>query len=434
MPTPIICLDLRLRQFVGSLGTGFNRPQWQYFVIVLLGLMLCQEHRTLSGLQRQVAEQTSLSGLSRFLAQAPWSADTLAGTWLARFRQQMRPLVEAERERQRRQRPKRRGRPKPPVVTGYLIGDDSPQAKPKGQKMAGLGRHHSTTAGKRIVSHSLVQGLYVLLGRRCPLAPRLYRQRTVCEAEGVAFHSKIDLMDEMIQTFVPVAGTRTHVVVDAWYAAKRLWRTARQRGFLISSGLKSNRSLRVDDPTAEAGWGWQTLSAYAATLSAEDYTRATWPSQTEPRQVYVHTVQTCVRKLYRCQVILVRESLDAPLSEVRYFASSDLAADPATLLAHLAARWAIEVLFADSKEELGLDHYQVMSATAILRFWTLVLAAYVFLDEERERLQQAWQRHVTVGEARREVQRQHRRHLIDWLFDQFQAGVEPNDLYPKLAA
>ena len=62
------------------------------------------------------------------------------------------------------------------------------------------------------------------------------------------------------------------------------------------------------------------------------------------------------------------------------------------------------------------------------------MAAYVFLDEERARLRQEWQRHVTLGEARREVQRQHRRQLIDWLFDQFQADATPDDLYQRFAA
>ena len=75
-----------------------------------------------------------------------------------------------------------------------------------------------------------------------------------------------------------------------------------------------------------------------------------------------------------------------------------------------------------------------MSAKAIVRFWTLVIAAYVFLDEERARLRQEWQRHVTLGEARREVQRLHRRHLIDWMFDQFQADATPDALYDLLAA
>ena len=102
--------------------------------------------------------------------------------------------------------------------------------------------------------------------------------------------------------------------------------------------------------------------------------------------MWVHVVQTRVKKLYRCQVILVKETLDAPVKQVRYFASSDLTADVPTVVGHLAARWAVEVLFADGKDLLGLDQYQVMSAAAIVRFWTLAWAASAFLDEERARL------------------------------------------------
>ena len=104
------------------------------------------------------------------------------------------------------------------------------------------------------------------------------------------------------------------------------------------------------------------------------------------------------------------------------------------MLAHIAARWNIEVLFGDGKEELGLDHYQLMSATAILRFWTLAMLAYVFLEEEQHRLQQLWQRSVTIGEARREIQRRLRRSVLLWLFEQFQSGVQPDSLYDLFAA
>jgi hypothetical protein len=80
--------------------------------------MLCQEPRTLSGLQRQVADGPTLSGLSRYLSESPWSAEAVAATWLARFQNQMLPLVEAEHKRQRALRRKRQGRPKATVVTG----------------------------------------------------------------------------------------------------------------------------------------------------------------------------------------------------------------------------------------------------------------------------------------------------------------------------
>lgn len=196
--------------------------------------------------------------------------------------------------------------------------------KHKAKKMEGLGLHHSTTQDKRVRGHSMVQSLSVLLGRRCPLAPQMYRQQSVCEVEGSPFRSKIDVMEELIRTFEPVAGTLTHVLLDTWYSAKVLWRAARERGFLITTGLKSNRWLRVEDPTALQGWVWQQLSDYTAKLSAGDYVRLKWPKGDD--EVSVHALTTRVRKLYCSQVVIVRQSLDAPLSQARYWASSDLEA------------------------------------------------------------------------------------------------------------
>ena len=432
MPVPIICLDEDVRYFAERFREVFSKPQYQHFVTVLLGLMLCEGTRTLSGLLRQIADSPSLAGLSRFLSEAPWEEAAVVESWLRHFREEMQPKVAAEFQRERQMQPKRRGRPKAPVVTGYLIGDDSTIEKRKGKKMEGLGRHHSTTQDKRVTGHSLVESLYVLLGRRCPLAPQLYRQQAICEAEGVPFASKIDLMEAVIRTFEPIAGTVTHVLLDSWYSAKRLWRAAREREFLITTGIKCNRWLAVADPTAPQGWKWQRLSEYTAQLSASDYVELAWPKG--KKMVYVHVLTTRVRSLYRCQVVIVRQSLDDPVSQARYWASSDVEASPELLLAHIAARWNIEVLFGDGKEELGLDHYQLMSAAAIVRFWTLAMLAYVFLEEERDRLKTQWQRPVTIGEARREIQRRHRRHLLDWLHEQFQSGVEPDALYELLSA
>jgi SRSO17 transposase len=434
MSVPIICLDERLRQFCESFRHCLSKPQYQYLVTVLLGLMLCLEACTLTGLLRQVAEGPSVSGLSRFLSEAPWSAEALAGAWLERFHEQMAEQVAAEHARQRRLRGKRQGRPKATVVTGYLIGDDSTQHKPRGKQMGGLGRHYSTTHAGRVTGHSLVQGLYVLLDRRCPLAPELYRQKAVCEREGVPFRSKVDIVLDMIRDFQPLAHTQTHVLLDSWYTCKAIWRAARQRGFLITSGLKANRSLRVPDPQDKRGWRWQRLDQYAAGLSADQYQKVIWPSQQEQTEVYVHILTSSIRKLYKCQVVIIRPSLDCPLRELRYWASSDLDADLHTLIQHIAARWDIEVLFGDGKGLLGLDQYQLMTPIAIVRFWTLVMAAYLFLDEERARLRDLWHCHVTLGDARREVQRCHWGHLLDWIHDRFSSGATPSEVLMLLAA
>jgi SRSO17 transposase len=433
MRIPIVCLDQNLRQYLATFRGCFSQPQNKYFVIILLGLMLCQGSRTMSGILRQVSSDVTLSGASRFMSQAPWQAEDLAGVWTSQFQQEMIGEVAAEHARLRRGRKKKRGRPKKTVVTGYLIGDDSTMMKRRGKKMGGLGRHYSGTEKKTVTGHSLVQGLYVLLGRRCPLLPRMYRQKAVCAAEGIPFASKVDLMAEIIRTFVPLRDTVTHVLLDSWYTSKRIWKVARERGFLITSGLRCNRSLRIKDPDAPKGWRWQRVDEYAAALSEDDWQRVLWPSQKENRWVYVHVVSTRIKKLYRCQLVITRARWERDEEEKTLFwASSDLVADVQTLLKHIATRWDVEVLFADTKEILGLDQYQLMSATAIHRFWTLVMLAYFFLDQERDRQQRQTTEHITIGDAWRQVQRTHWCHFIDWIHQLFKFGTQPADLYQEL--
>ena len=434
MRVPIVCVDRQVRQFASAFAGCFSRPQFRHFVTVLVALLLCYGPRTLTNLLRTVRVKGSLASLSRFLAEAPWKETEVAKTWRTRFDAQVVPRVATLHAEQRAARPKRRGRPKASIVTGYLIGDDSTMHKRRGRKMEGLGKHYSTTERRPVVGHSLVQGLYVVAGRRCPLPPLLYRQQAVCRAENVPFQSKVDLMEAQIRRFQPLARTDTHVLLDSWYSARRIWKMARDRGFAITTGLRNNRAMRVVDPDTPQGWRWQDLKTYAAGLRAADYQAVVWPRQgEEPRTVYVHVVRTIVRNLYRCQLIVVRDTLEEG-ADVRFWASSDLRADVATLITHLARRWDIEVLFADTKDLLGLDQYQVMTATATVRFWTLVLAAYVFLEEERDRLRQEWQQHVSIGDAQREVQRVHWAHLITWIQQQLHAGQTTATLFRQLVA
>jgi hypothetical protein len=82
-------------------------------------------------------------------------------------------------------------------------------------------------------------------------------------------------------------------------------------------------------------------------------------------------------------------------------------------------RWQIETFFEYAKDLLGSDDYQVMTAQAILRFWTLIACLMCFLEELRAIDPELY---LTCGEVRRNIQHQHRLNLLRWLEDRFNNG------------
>jgi DDE superfamily endonuclease len=375
----------------------------------------------------------------------------------------MQTKIDEERQRKfaERKQQNRRSRHSVPLVTGYLIGDDSTMFKPKGVKMQGIGKHHSTTHDTQVIGHSLVETFYTVLDRSCPLEPLLYRQKKTAEKEGVLFTSKIDLMTQQIQNFVAPSGTETHVLLDTWYNCKSIWKVARDRKFNITTGIKRNRWLRVScEVTSDRpkGWKWQRLDDYAASLPEEAYQQCSCPRNPEEK-VWVHVVDTRVRKLYRCQIIIIRKNLKDPLSAARFWVTSDLKADAQTCLNVISIRWDIEVFFEDMKELLGIDQYQLMTATALLRYWTLCWIAFSFLEEIRHDLkhnqdnqEQMSQNiaiskeydmhlseyrktyHATLGQALRYVQERHQELFLAWVYHYALSGTPVKDLHAFLAA
>jgi hypothetical protein len=428
MPKPIVCLSEQLRQYLEAFRGCFSQRQWKYFVTVLLGLIECEERKTMTGLLRVVGEQMSLSGLSRFLSKWRWSPSAVVAVWLERFRQRLEGLVQGEHQRLQAEQPRGRGRPKKTVVTGYLAFDDSVHVKPKGRSMGGLGQHYSNTEKRVVPGHCLLTGLYILLGQRCPLQPQLYRQKSVCEQEGVRFQSKIDMVVAEIEAFEPVSGTHTHVLVDNWYHCKRVRKAAQQRNWDLSGGLKSNRVMRLIN--ADGSREWLKLSSYASQLGKEDWQEVTWPSEQGGQKLYAHLIPTWIRKLGPTLVLITCHNLDEPLKSVRYWGSTVLDLQAQALVDILAIRWQIETFFEYAKDLLGSDDYQVMSAQAILRFWTLIACLMCFLEEQRAADPDS---SLSCGEVRRNIQHQHRLNLLLWLENRFKEGCSLDHVCSQLA-
>lgn len=398
MAHPIIIQEGTFRNYLANFQGVIRPAQWTYFETVLMGLVHCQASRTLSGLLRAVAVLVTVWDLSRFLVSPRWSTSRLAEVRYRIFCTEVQPLVETAHASQRMQRSKKQGRPTATLVTGYLILDDSTHVKRYAKAMGGQGWHYSSSDRCTMPGHSLFQGVYLLEDHQYPLDPQMYIQQSVCQREGREFHSKVEMAVEVVKSFEPVLGTHTHVLVDSWYVNKAMWKVVKGRKWDLTGGLKANHKLRVLDPgTGE--WTWMRLDEFAAGLSDEPFEAVLWPSQEGEQRVWAHLIRTRIKKLGVCQVLIVRPTADAPVEQTRFYITTRLDDTLEQVVETMAKRWTVETLFADFKELMGSDQYQMRSAEAIRRFWALGLCLYQYLDSLRHRLEQQNNQHVTLGET-----------------------------------
>jgi hypothetical protein len=410
-----------LRNYLQAFQAEFSVPQWKYYVTVLMGLIHCQASRTLSGILREIAVGVTVGGLSRFLVSPAWSLEQVTQARYAFFCAEVQPMVAQAHATLRAQQPKRKGRPTPTVVTGYLILDDSTHVKRYARKMGGLGWHYSSTDKRTMPGHSLFEGVYVVEDHQFPLTPQMYCQKKVCEREGIPFRSKVDLAWQTIQEFEPLPETHTHVLIDSWYVNKRIWRAVKARKRDLTGGLKNNHKLRVVD--AEGQKVWMTLVDFATQLPPETFQEVIWPNQEGGQVVYAHLIRTRVKKLGACQVLIVKTAIDVSAEQARFYITTCQKDSLERVVQHVAMRWTVETLFADFKELMGSDQYQLHSAQAIIRFWALGLCLYQYLDSLRHRLKRIYQREVTLGETLTWVRDRNELQMLNWICHQSSNGA-----------
>jgi len=430
MAQPIIIQDTSLRNYLQAFREVFSAPQWKYFVTVLMGLIHCQATRTLSGMLREIAVLMTVGGLSRFLISPAWSVEDVTKARYAFFCAEVQPILAHAHATLRSQRPKRKGRPMPTVVTGYLILDDSTHVKRYAKKMSGLGWHYSSTDKRTMPGHSLFEGVYLVEGHQFPLTPQMYRQKKVCEREGVPFQSKIDLALKVLQEFEPLPETHTHVLIDSWYVNKRIWRAVRERKWDLTGGLKNNHKLRV--VSAEGEKVWMSLVDFATRLPPEAFQEVIWPNQEGGQLVYAHLIRTRVKKLGACQVLILKTSADASGEQARFYITTCLDDSLQQVVNTAAMRWTVETLFADFKELMGSDQYQLHSAQAIVRFWALGLCLYQYLDSLRHRLKRIYQQDVTLGETLAWVRDKNELQMVNWICLQSTNGASAKQIHAFL--
>lgn len=268
---------------------------------------------------------------------------------------------------------------------GVLVIDETGFLK-KGTKSAGVARQYSGTAGRRenvqigvFLLYASPRG-YAFIDRALYLPEEWTQDRVRCRAAGIPdevdFATKGELAQHMLERAF------AHHVPAEWIVGDTVYGYDEMRDWL--EGQQRNYVLAV--PETHTIWSHgepQPVGLLAALLPAEAWRPlSAGPGSQGPRMyewAWLHLPYERVGVEGRTAWLLIRRSLTDP-SERAYYRVWGPTATPLSRLVTVAgSRWMIEVGFEQAKGEVGLDHYEVRTWTAWLRFTTLALLVYAFL-------------------------------------------------------
>ena len=353
----------------------FTAPSFETFVVLVSGMVARPQRRTVTGML--IAAGASRlwhhSRAHRFFSRAVWSLDQVSMTLLALIVQTLLP----------------------PGVALLIAVDDTLFTR-SGRKVAAAGWHHDaatktkgdTDARLRWGHCWVVAGIVVdlpLLDRPVCL-PVAFALWTHTPGSHAAEQSKQALAGRLITMIADACpGRHIDVAADCWYAGAdgasgAAVGAAKHRGLpegvTLTSRLRANTALnRIATPTPGRGGRPKRIGERIGTPKhLAEHPDTTWRQTTVTRYGRTDTVTLAdtvclwygVYRSRAIRVILLRDRGTTHGYGIALF-TTDLHSSPEQIITRYAARWSIEVAFADAKQITGVGEARNRTPTAVTR-------------------------------------------------------------------
>jgi len=399
MLTRILHNSEALCAFIDQLDMQLSQPQRRHIENMADALLVCEDEKTLAGLQRQFVEAPDPSNMADFLRISPWRAQAVRRA--LRTNQVAWLLAEAER----------RGLPK--LITINI--DDSLGEKHKQTRhLEPVDWHYdhveSTKRRPRYKNGicylvctlrigDLTVSVDLRLYLRAVTVRRINRRRP--KKERIPFLSKYRLAQSILvelKALLPKAW-QVYVQFDSWYASAKLIKFVRRQGWHVTCGLKANRKLNG-----------KCLDQLAYALRHRRYTHVrVTAADGSPTTYYVR--QTTGRLVDVPFDVRVFFSKRHPREQSQaYFMCTDLTRSAQQALQGYRGRWSCEVDNFYLKTQAGLIDFRVRSYEAVDKYIVVVLLAWAYVERRF-----ACERSAQIKTYGDIIRRHRDEHAVDWL-------------------
>jgi hypothetical protein len=349
----IIRVPLPLDKFFRPLEQHFHWNHFSYFRLLVVVIAYMWGRRNVANLYRYLDVEHHRTRFNNFFLIERWDP-------AAALRQKAHELLLAFQPQ--------------PGDTVYLIIDDSKKAK-RGSQMDAVTTMKDPTTEAYIRGHQYVCAILAYHDHVIPLGIRLYVKKEHGEALGLPFHKTTELAAHLIREFQAPAGVQVMVLFDAYYLCHTVVQACRDQGFHFASTLKGNRRLCKQGWRLKAGrYGQNLFRRRRTTLlvieKPHGHIRYRWVDAGWLQVSTLGPLHVVFSRKGAARKILGLVTDDPELPAVR-------------LIPTYETRWAVELFFKDSKQLLGLGHYQNRSYGAAVIHLHLVCFAYALLTHLR---------------------------------------------------
>lgn len=425
MLTWIVAHSDSLCNFLTPLLVGFSPAQLRHTLNCVEALLVCtSKHKTLSALTRLLRlPHADEFALADFMRASPWESGPIQ-TALTLF------LLEIVCQIQK--------------LTSwrllFLRIDDALCPKDVDTRaLEAVTFHYDHRQPRRQKGNFTNSSRYVTLGLQLGpaqfvLAWRLYlphkliqqlnRRRT--PETKLTFHKLPTLVIQMLDEVAPhlPLECRVYVLFDTWYDNRHVQQNIRTHGWHWICATRSNRN--VSD---------RSLCHWWSHLNHQRITPVVVRSATRRHTYATRHIVGSLRH-YPDAVVAIISKRKLRDTSPAYFLCSDTTLSVPTILKYYGYRWQAEVDNWFLKERFGLADYRVRSVEAILRWHTLVFAAYAFVQHQRvvPLLKNPKAQLQPTGEVLREHQREHVCQTVRCIADLVRQGHSDEELLDLLVS
>lgn len=254
----------------------------------------------------------------------------------------------------------------------YVIIDDT-QKRKRGKRMDAVSTIFLHAEKVYAQGHTIVGCALLYRNVVIPYAVRLWANEAFCAEttkssypdDPIPFRKLTELAaDAVSQVTVP----RAIVLFDSYYLCPPVIRVCKEKAYRFVGVAKKNRNFFPNGRLHDK----RRLSTYGVNVLRRDGRWCTANGKSHRLAARIGQLSKAGRvKLVFSRRARERAWIAMATNETRWSAS--------TILSHYLHRWPIEILFKESKQNLGLGDYQVLRYRGIERYLHLVMIAHLLL-------------------------------------------------------